>query len=85
MTNYFTKPLSAKKTELLNKLLLKLFAKNYLPFHLVESQEMKDFLKELNPNFSLPSRKSLSNALLANHFNLTKEKVQKELDDARYV
>ncbi|KAF9418511.1 hypothetical protein HW555_004660, partial [Spodoptera exigua] len=66
LTQYFCKPLSAKKTDQLNKMLVKVFTKNYLAFHLVESPEFKDFMKELNPAYQLPSRKTLSNALLTN-------------------
>ncbi|CAH2088719.1 unnamed protein product [Euphydryas editha] len=80
LTQYFTKPLSAKKTEQLNKTLVKVFVKNYLPFHLVESPELKDFIKELNPAYQLPSRKTLSNALLTNSYNQVKEKIQMELN-----
>ncbi|CAK1589916.1 unnamed protein product [Parnassius mnemosyne] len=85
LTQYFYKPLSAKKTEHLNKMLVKLFTKNYLAFHLIESPELKDFIKELNPAYQLPSRKTLSNALMTNVYNQTKEKVKSELCQAEHV
>ncbi|CAG4976870.1 unnamed protein product [Parnassius apollo] len=74
LTQYFYKPLSAKKTEHLNKMLVKLFTKNYLAFHLIESPELKDFIKELNPAYQLPSCKTLSNALMTNVYNQTKKR-----------
>ncbi|XP_035442823.2 E3 SUMO-protein ligase ZBED1 [Spodoptera frugiperda] len=85
LTQYFSKPLSSKKNDHLNKLLVKVFTKNYLSFHLVESPEFKDFVKELNPAYNLPSRKTLSNALLTNLYNSTKESVKSELHQAEYV
>lgn len=85
LTQYFCKPLSAKKTDQLNKTLVKLFAKNYLAFHLIESPELKEFIKELNPGYQLPSRKTLSNALMTNVYIQIKEKVKIELSQAVYV
>lgn len=85
VTQYFYKPLSAKKTEHLNKMLVKVFTKNYLAFHLIESPELKEFIKELNPAYQIPTRKTLSNALLTNLYMQTKEKVKSELSQADYV
>ncbi|RVE40881.1 hypothetical protein evm_014470 [Chilo suppressalis] len=85
LTQYFHKLLSAKKSEHLNKMLVKIFTKSYLPFHLIESPELKEFIKELNPAYQLPSRKTLSNALMTNLYNQTKEKVKSELSQAERV
>ncbi|XP_022818894.1 zinc finger BED domain-containing protein 1-like [Spodoptera litura] len=85
LTQYFSKPLSAKKTDQLNKTLVKLFVKNYLAFQLIESPELKEFIKELNPGYQLPSRKTLSNALMTNVYLQIKEKVKIELSQAMYV
>lgn len=85
ITDFIPKHLTAKKIEDINKILVKLFAKNYLPFLLVESPELKEFVKELNPNYQLPSRKTLSNVLLENYFQKTKETVQSQLQQTKYV
>ncbi|XP_052743491.1 E3 SUMO-protein ligase ZBED1-like [Bicyclus anynana] len=85
LTQFFHKPLSAKKTEYLNKLLVKVFTKNFLAFNLIESAELKQFIKELNPSYQLPSRKTLSNALLTNFYNKTKEIVKSEINKSEHV
>ncbi|XP_063384882.1 E3 SUMO-protein ligase ZBED1-like [Cydia fagiglandana] len=85
ITDYLPKPLTSKKTETVNKHLVKLFAKNYLPFSLVESPEFKDFVRELNPNYKLPSRKTLSNVLVEKYYNITKERIKAELAESDHV
>ena len=52
---------------------------------MVKSQEMKDFIMELNLNYKLPLKKTLSDILLTNVFNVTKERVKLELENAKYL
>ncbi|XP_047518057.1 E3 SUMO-protein ligase ZBED1-like [Pieris napi] len=84
LTNFF-KPLSAKKSEQLNRNLVELIAKNYLPLNIVESNTFRNFIHGLNPNYTIPCRKTLSNALLVNYYNIEKQKVQKCLEGTDFI
>lgn len=80
LTQFITRPIGAKKTETINNLVVKMFAKNYLPLLLVESPDLKELVKELNPNYQLPTRKTLSNALMLNCYNKRKTEVKEKAD-----
>lgn len=58
-----------------NKFLVKTNAKNYLSFHVVESDGFKEFLNELNPNYQLPCKKPISKVLLPQYYNSKKEEL----------
>ena len=76
-------PLSA--AEKTHKLVLKLFTKFYLPFHVLDSQEERAFVRSLNDNYVTMNRKYFSNAFLISIYNEVKEKVKQELTLAEYV
>lgn len=77
--NFFTKPVTNKKRDNINKLLVETIAKNFLPFYLVESLEFKCFVSELNTGYQLPCRKTVSKVLIPQYYNLTKEKVRNQI------
>lgn len=85
INEYFSKPLSLKKTEIVNKMLLEMIVKNYLPFTIVESDSFRTFIQELSPSYMPPSRKTLSNALLLKYYNIVRENVAKVLREAEYI
>lgn len=85
INQYFAKPLSLKKSETLNKLLLLMIVKNYLPFTIVESDSFRAFIKELCPSYVVPSRKTLSKVLLQKFYNIVREDVTKLLGQAEYI
>lgn len=72
---FFTKPVTNKKRDDINRLLVTTIVKNFLPFYLVESQDFKSFVAELNSGYQLPCRKTVSQVLIPQYYNLTKEKV----------
>lgn len=82
---YFPKPISIKKSESINKLLLEMIVKNYLPFTLVESDAFKAFTHELCSSYSAPTRKTISNGLLQKYYNIVKENLEKVLAQAEYI
>lgn len=82
---YFPKPISIKKSEAINKLLLEMIVKNYLPFTLVENDAFKAFTHELCPSYSAPTRKTVSNGLLQKYYNITKENIERVLAQAEYI
>lgn len=82
---FFTKPVTNKKREDINKHLVNTIAKNFLSFYLVESDYFKAFVRELNPGYQLPTRKTISNVLLPKYYNITKEVIFNKVQLAEAV
>lgn len=82
LSNYLTKPLSISKSKAIDQQLTKFIVKHYHPFSLVEESEFCNLIKMLAPNYSMPSRKTVSNNLLLQVYNDTFQKVSKDLQDA---
>lgn len=61
---YVPKKISASGKKTLDDGLLKLFYIDCRPFSMVEDTGFKNFIKLLNPSYTLPSRKTLSNTAL---------------------
>lgn len=59
-----------------------MIAKEYQLLCLVENKEFKKFVSLLNPNYSLPSRKTIFYNILPQILENTKEEVKKSLHDA---
>jgi len=85
LSNYLTKPLSISKSKAIDQQLTKFIVKHYHPFSLVEESEFCNLIKMLAPNYSMPSRKTVSNNLLLQVYNDTFQKVSKNLQDASSV
>lgn len=85
LSNYLTKPLSISKSKAIDQQLTKFIVKHYHPFSLVEESEFCNLIKMLAPNYSMPSRKTVSNNLLLQVYNDTFQKVSKDLQDATSV
>lgn len=64
MGSFVTKKLGFGQKRKLDKLLLKLFTKDYQPFSVVEDSGFKAFVTELNPSYKLPDRKTISGSLI---------------------
>lgn len=75
MGTFLAKPVTNKKRDDINKLLITTIAKNFLAFNLVESPHFKRFVAELNSGYQLPCRKTVSKVLVPQFYNLTKGKV----------
>jgi hypothetical protein len=52
----------------------------YYPFALVEDPEFKKFLNMLNPSYTLPSRKTVSNNIIPRLYESSKNDVQHLID-----
>lgn len=50
------------------------------PFAIVENKWFKEFVAKLNPSYTLPSRKTLSNGMLNVQYELLKLQVKKQLE-----
>ncbi|XP_055522726.1 E3 SUMO-protein ligase ZBED1-like [Wyeomyia smithii] len=62
-----------------------MICKEYHPFSLVEDKEFVRFVELLNPSYTLPSRKTLSNSLLPAVHKELFEKVKSELIDKQLI
>ena len=87
ITDYFIqkKPLSARKSAELDRQLVKMISKEYQPFRLVEDVEFIKFVEMLNPNYSLPTRKTLSNSLLDKKYYEVQSSVKEDMSKAQEV
>ncbi|XP_062699516.1 E3 SUMO-protein ligase ZBED1-like [Aedes albopictus] len=79
------KPMSVQKSRLIDMQLLRMICCEYQPFSIVEDQEFRKFVQLLNPSYTLPSRKTLSNSLLPVIYNEHMDKVMKSLSEAHAV
>ncbi|CAH2104142.1 unnamed protein product [Euphydryas editha] len=62
-----TKPLPPRRrAEQINEQLIKMFAKGHYPFRMVEDVELKKLISLLNPQYALPTRKTISESTLQN-------------------
>lgn len=79
ITHFSTRPLPVNKSKKIDEQLVRMIAKEYHPFSLVEDPEFVKYSSMLNPNYSLPSRKTLSNTLLPQYYEMEKRRVKEDL------
>lgn len=60
IATYIPKKMTVDMKKDIDQSLLNLFTKDYQPFKLVEDKGFKQFVKMLNPNYTLPNRHSIS-------------------------
>lgn len=60
MVSFIPKKMTIDSKKQIDGALLKLFTKDYQPFKVVEDEGFKEFVKQLNPNYTLPDRHSIS-------------------------
>lgn len=68
LTTFLPKKISAATKKKLDGQLLKLFTLDFQPFSIVEDTGFKDFVTALNPSYELPSRKTISKALIPTNY-----------------
>lgn len=66
------KPVPIRKSILIDEQLVKMICKEFHPFSLVEDVEFQKFVNLLNPEYQLPSRKTVSNSLIPRVYEETK-------------
>lgn len=79
------KPVPINKSILLDQQLIRMVVKEYQPFSIVEDIEFKKFVNMLCPGYSLPSRKTVTNSLLPQIYNKTKEEVKLKINQSHAV
>ncbi|CAG5026309.1 unnamed protein product [Parnassius apollo] len=74
-----TKPLPSRRAEQIDEQLVKMIAKGHYPFSMVEDDESKKLSSLLNPQYALPTRKTISESILPKLYNKCIEKVKSEV------
>ncbi len=80
-----TKPLSISMTKSIHRQLLRFITSGYHPFSIIEEEEFQTLLRMLNPKYTLPSRKTLSNTFLNEEYEKCDEILKKLLLQAQAV
>lgn len=76
LASYLPRQLRPEEKKQIDKSLLKLMTLDFQPFSIVEDERFKEFVAAVNPSYELPSRKTLSNALLSSEYTEKLGKVQ---------
>ncbi|CAG5000612.1 unnamed protein product [Parnassius apollo] len=84
MTDYAVrkKPLPINRMQQLDEQLVRMIAKVYHALRLVEEVEFRKFIEMLNPGYTLPTRKTLSESLLPKVYNKVMEAVKMKIAKA---
>lgn len=82
---YSKKPLNVRRNNEIDRQLLMLITKEYQPFSIVEDMEFRKFVQILNPAYSLPTRKTLSESLLPKTYHEIYEIVKEDIKTAEAV
>lgn len=73
------------KKKQIDEKVLQLVTQDLQPFSIVEDKGFKNYSKALNPSYTLPSRKTLSDTLLPGKFEVIKEKTKNLLQNVKSV
>lgn len=82
ITSFFQKPLPISKQKEIDKQLICMITKEYHPFSIVEDKEFTRLLYLLNPNYKVPTRKTISHSLIPAFYNETVDLVKCRLERA---
>lgn len=81
ITQFISKPISLSKSKAIDLQITKFILKHFHPFSAVEETEFRNLIKMLAPNYTMPSRKTISNSLLPQMYESILEKVKADLND----
>lgn len=76
---------NSKQRITLDKALVKFITRDLQPLSIVNDVGFKEFLYELNPRYSLPSRPTVTNVLIPKIYREVKEKISTTLNTVKYV
>ncbi|XP_044766261.1 zinc finger BED domain-containing protein 4-like [Coccinella septempunctata] len=82
---YFTRPLPSSKQREIDRQLISMITKEYHPFSLVEDEEFKKLVKLLSPSYNLPTRQTVSHALIPTIYKETVDIVESRLARASAI
>ncbi|XP_063050592.1 E3 SUMO-protein ligase ZBED1-like [Engraulis encrasicolus] len=85
MTNFLHRPMNAVWQKNLDEKLVKMIASDLQPFSIVEDKGFREFTKALNPSYTLPGRKALSQSLIPERFVKCQAMVKERVAEAPAV
>ncbi|XP_028296828.1 zinc finger BED domain-containing protein 4-like [Gouania willdenowi] len=85
MGTYITRPMDPLRQSKLDEALVKMIASDYQPFSIVEDKGFKEFTKTLDPSYTLPSRKTLSQTLLPKMYGKIRAELLEKIKNAPAV
>ena len=85
LTHFVSRPIGPLGQKQLDDQLAKMIARDFQPYTIVEDAGFRAFTKLLNPSYTLPSRKTLSNKIVPDLYQTIFEKVQDSVDQAESV
>lgn len=77
--------LTDKQIRDIDKSVVKMIVNDYQPMSIVEDSGFKGLCKKLNPNYALPSRKTLTTKLIPEHYNIIHSKVVEDLKHVDHI
>ncbi|KAG8237098.1 hypothetical protein J437_LFUL015465 [Ladona fulva] len=77
--------LSHAKIKSLNASLMDMIAKDFIPVSAVVNDGFQKFIKELEPRYNLPSRRTLTCRLLPERYEILRERAQELISEAAYA
>lgn len=68
-----------------DKAVVEMIVKDYQPLSIVEDSGFRNLIRKLNPSYTLPSRKTLSEKLLPTYYTAHAEALKKILKDVEHI
>lgn len=85
ISNFINRPLPLNKSKAIDQQLIKMIVKEYHPFSIVEDKEFRKLINMLSPNYVIPSRKTVSNSLLPQIYQIAVQNVKRQLEDVSAI
>ncbi|VVC41286.1 Ribonuclease H-like domain,Zinc finger C2H2-type,Zinc finger, BED-type,HAT, C-terminal dimerisation, partial [Cinara cedri] len=84
ITQYLSKLVSASPSKIIDQQVLQMIVKS--PFSIIEDREFVKLLNSLNPGYTFPSKKTLTQSLLPVMYNEVYEQVKEDIQEhAKYI
>lgn len=85
ISNYIQRPIPMTKTKMIDAQLVKMIVKEYHPFSIVEDKEFRKLINMLCPSYSIPFRKTVTQNLLPQMYEMTLECVKDNIKNVTAV
>lgn len=83
--NFSARPVSKTQKHVLDDALLRFVVKDMQAFSIVDQPSFRELMNKMNPGYSIPTRKTLSNTMMANMFGQICGRLRADLADADAV
>lgn len=85
IASFMQRPIPMGKSKMIDQQLVKMIVKEYHPFSIVENKEFRNLIKMLNPSYVIPSRKTITQSLIPQMYEMTIDKTRDQLNDVSAV